>query len=103
MTAESTPGVGLPANAATRLFAGHAPADLESPAGRGLLLARLLEDGTGEEVAWLLARCGETAVGDWVAGHAHRQLSHRSRVFWAWVLDRELAPSSPAAALLWPL
>lgn len=96
-------GEGLPPSAATRLFPGYDAGDLESPAGRGLLLARLLEDGTGEEVAWLLARCGEAAVGAWVAGHAHRQLSHRSRVFWAWVLDRELAAPPPAAALLWPL
>ena len=103
MTADSAAGADLPASAATRLFAGYAASDLASPAGRGLLLARLLEDGTGPEVAWLLARDGEAVVGDWVAGHAHRQLSHRSRIFWAWVLDRELAPPSPAAAQLWPL
>jgi len=92
----------LPA-AARRLFPGYDEPSLEAEPARGLLFARLLEDGEGAEVGWLFERFGEAAVARWVAGHGHRQLSQRSRTFWAWLLGCALAAAPEAAEALWPL
>jgi hypothetical protein len=89
--------------AARRHFAHYQAAALDDPAHRPFLIARLLEDGDGADLRWLLAEVGEAALGAWLERHGGRQLSRRSRVFWERVLARD-APAPPAAAAaLWPL
>lgn len=80
--------------------------DLEDPLAAGgardLLVGRLLEEGDGEDLRWLLAAVGEPAVADWLERQGER-LSRRSLLFWELVLGRR-APRRPAVAgELWPL
>jgi hypothetical protein len=89
--------------ATLRLFP-HPPADdLEAPACRPFLLARLLEDGDGADLRRFFARVSEAEAAAWLAAHGDRQLSIRSRAFWRLLLGTEPGPPSPLAAALWPL
>ena len=82
-----------------RLFAAYDEADLTP----SLLTARLLEDGDAADLGWLFRTVSEPAVAAWLARFGGRQLSRRSRAFWAVVLGTEAAPPVPAADALWPL
>jgi hypothetical protein len=87
-----------------RLFPGLDAAELAGPEApsRDLLIGRLLEHGDGEDLRWLAATLGETALAEWLERHGWR-LSRRSLPFWELVLGRR-APARPAAAAeLWPL
>ena len=86
-----------------RLFPGHDEDALAPERGGSLLIARLLEDGDGRDLAWLAGLVSEPVLGDWLARHGGRQLSRRSRAFWEVVLGREAGPASPGAGQLWPL
>jgi len=92
----------LPAGA-QRLFSAYDAADLTPERSGSLLIARLLEDGDAADLAWLFGAFSEPAVAAWLARPGGRQLSRRSRAFWAVVLGIEAAPPVPAAEALWPL
>jgi hypothetical protein len=66
-------------------------------------LARLLEDGDGADLTWLTAQIPEPEIAAWLARHGGRQLSRRSRAFWAAVLDILPGPPAPGSDALWPL
>lgn len=85
-----------------RLFPDHDPAALLG-AGRGLLVARLLEDGDGADLRWLTATLGEAALAGGFARAAGRGLSRRSRDFWRQVLGVPAAEPAPAARAVWAL
>lgn len=85
-----------------RHFPDGAP-DLGTDEGRGVLLARLLEDGDRADLRALAAVVGGDAIAAWVARHGRRRLSRRSRAFWSTVFARETPAASPAAEALWPL
>lgn len=93
------PPVSIP-EAARRLFPGYADADLEE--GRPFLIARLLEDGDGADLAWLCRTIPETELAAWLESRGGRQLSVRSRSFWEVVLGRKAA-APPERKDLWPL
>jgi hypothetical protein len=86
-----------------RLFPHYEGADLEAPAARSFLLARLLEDGDSADLRGLFAEVPEPAAAAWLAARGGRQLSTRSRAFWAVVLGTPAGPPSPIASALWPL
>lgn len=86
----------LPAGA-RRLFPHYREEDLTPD----LLVARLLEDGGGDDLAWLVGVYGEERLAAWLVERGGRQLSARSRAFWQIVLGREAA--RPLACDLWPL
>lgn len=92
----------LPAGA-RRLFAGYDPETLDPLADRSLLFARLLEDGDGADLAWLTAQVPEAEIAAWLARHGGRQLSRRSRAFWAAILGVPPGPAAPVGDSLWPL
>ena len=92
----------LPAGA-RRLFAGYDPETLDPLAGCSLLLAGLLEDGDGADLRWLTSQVPEPEIAAWLVRHGGRQLSRRSRAFWAAVLGVQPGPSAPAGDSLWPL
>jgi hypothetical protein len=49
---------------------------------RGVIIERLLERGTWEQVRWLFATYGEECVALWVRLHGFRLLSRRSFALW---------------------
>jgi alpha-D-ribose 1-methylphosphonate 5-triphosphate synthase subunit PhnH len=97
----------VPAALAERLFPDVPREDLTlnpSPRGsRSLVLARLLEDGDRNDLAWLFAALPESEVAAWLGLHGGRKLSRRSAAYWQTVLG--VAAGAPATdrADLWPL
>jgi hypothetical protein len=91
----------LPAAVSMR-FWGYAEDELRGT-GRGLLIGRLLEEGEGEELRWLLAALGGQALGEWLRAHGGTVLSRRSRAFWSAVLGVPAPAPRELAAELWPL
>ena len=75
----------LPADAVL-LFPEHdfEPVSLEEH--RGVIIERVLERGTWEQVRWLFATYGETEVAEWVQEHGFRLPSRRSFALWRLVL-----------------
>lgn len=73
------------------------------------IMARLLEDGDRDDLAWLSARLGEETLAAWLELQGSRRLSLRSLAFWAVLLDRprcrpELRlPELVRRRELWPL
>ena len=102
--------------AARRLFGdpaelGAAPRDapvLDGAAPDPYVMARLLEDGDREDLAWLCRQFPASALAAWVERHGARRLSRRSLSFWAVTLDRpdllpERQPALERRRELWPL
>jgi len=52
----------------------------------GVIIERILERGSWEQVRWLFAHYGEGYVADWVRRHGFRLLSRRSFALWRLVL-----------------
>jgi hypothetical protein len=92
----------LPAAVRVR-FSGYDEAALCQPGYRPFVIGRLLEEGTGEELRWLLATVGKPALAAFVRAHGGRALSRRSRAFWQRVLAVEAAAPPPLVSELWPL
>jgi hypothetical protein len=91
----------LPAAVRAR-FWGYEEGELRDPAHRGFVIARLLEEGEGDELRWLTAAVERDGLAAWLARHG-AALSHRSRAFWCTVLGVPPPPPRPLAADLWPL
>lgn len=86
---------------ARRLLPGYDEADLAR--GRALVIARLLEDGDGADLAWLCAAVPEKDLAAWVGRHGRRKLSRRSRAFWQTVLGVPAGATTGKERGLWPL
>ena len=84
-------------------FFGYDAGDVLDPAHRDFLVARLMEDGTGEELRGLLRTVGREALVSLLERRGGRALSRRSRAFWERVLGVRSAPPHPLAHELWPL
>lgn len=90
-------------SALARLFPDCELAVVLDPAHRAFLVGRILEEGDGADLAWLVSAVGEGAIAGWVRERGERQLSRRSRLFWEAVLGvragavGEERPSGPAA------
>ncbi len=54
---------------------------------QGVIIERILERGTWEQVRWLFAGYGEERVAEWVRRHGFRLLSKRSFALWRLALD----------------
>ncbi len=67
------------------------------------LIGRLLEDGDSQDLAWLFRDVGAAAVRSWFRRWGGRQLSPRSRAFWAVVLGMPPGPVVEGAEELWCL
>jgi hypothetical protein len=91
----------LPARGA-RLFP-HEVVDELPARGRGLLIARLLEEGDGEDLRWLAGAVSESELAAWLRRHGGRKLSRRSRAFWECALGVTAGPAAAGAPELWPL
>lgn len=84
-----------------RLVAGYGDDALER--GAAWVIPRLLEDGDAADLAWLFSELGEEAVARWLTARGGRQLSGRSRRYWATVLGAEPSPPHPLGEELWTL
>ncbi|MEP7011225.1 MAG: hypothetical protein ABJC13_12955 [Acidobacteriota bacterium] len=97
----------IPTTLSERLFPDVAREDLNLdsfPAGsRSLVIARLLEDGDRNDLAWLFGVLPESEIAAWLGALGGRKLSRRSAAYWQTVLG--VAAGKPAAgrADLWPL
>lgn len=84
-------------------FPGYTEGALLDPAHRDFLVARLMEEGDGAELRWLVRSFGREALASLLSRRGGRALSRRSRAFWERVLDVRSAPPHPLAHELWPL
>lgn len=71
------------------LFPEYAFAAMDVQTHRGVIIERVLERGSWEQLRWLFATYGEAAVADWVARHGFRLLSKRSFALWRLALNVE--------------
>lgn len=67
---------------------------------QGIVMERVLERGSWEQVRWLFTTYGEAAIANWVRKHGFRLLSRRSFALWRLALDIETyeAPDWAVAA-----
>lgn len=93
---------GMPAAVRER-FAGYDEAAWTGPPHRDFLVTRLMEEGDGAELRWLVRTFGRDALASLLARRGGRALSRRSRAFWERVLDARSARPHPLAHELWPL
>jgi hypothetical protein len=84
-------------------FHGYREGDVFEPAHRDFLVARLMEEGDGAELRWLVRTYGRDALASLLARRGGRALSRRSRAFWECVLGARSAAAHPLAHELWPL
>ena len=84
-----------------RVFPHHSAVDLEAREHQPWLIGRLLEEGDTNDLRWLIDRVGEDEIAGWVRQRGQRQLSPRSRSFWARVLNLDMATFEEDP--LWPI
>jgi len=49
---------------------------------KSVIIERVLERGTWEQLCWLFTTCSEISVAEWVRRHGFRLLSKRSFALW---------------------
>ena len=77
---------GLPASTAW-LFPEYEFESVGLESHSGVIMERLLDRGTWDQVRWLFAAYGEERVATWVQKHGFRLLSKRSFALWRLALD----------------
>lgn len=82
------------------LFPEYDFAEMDLDSYRGVIIERVLERGSWEQVRWLFDTYGEAAVANWLRRHGFRLLSSRSFALWRLALDVETyeAPAWAVAA-----
>ncbi len=93
----------IPAALAERLFADVAREDLTLGRSRSLVLARLLEDGDRNDLAWMFAALPEEEIAIWLEAQGGCKLSRRSAAYWQAVLGVSAGAPAAGRADLWPL
>ena len=71
-----------PPKATAWLFPEYDFPDIDPGTHRGVIIERILERGTWNDINWLLDQYGETPVREWVRLHGYRALSRRSFALW---------------------
>ena len=86
------------------LFPEYAFATIDARSHQSVIIERVLERGSWEQVRWLFATYGEKIVAQWVSQHGFRLLSKRSFALWRLVLNLEthVAPDWAIAAKNFP-
>ena len=71
----------LPAGAAW-LFPEYDFDTMDTKSHESVIIERVLERGTWEQLRWLFVTYGEASVAEWVRRHGFRLLSRRSFALW---------------------
>jgi len=82
------PAGGLPEDSAW-LFPEYRFENIQLDSHSAVIIERILERGSWEQVRWLFATYGEAEVAEWVRKHGFRLLSKRSFALWRLTLDVE--------------
>ena len=69
------------------LFPEYDFAEMRLSSHQGVVIERVLEKGSWEQVRWLFTTYGEETVTEWVRKHGFRLLSKRSFALWTLALD----------------
>ncbi|RMH82627.1 MAG: hypothetical protein D6681_17215, partial [Calditrichaeota bacterium] len=69
------------------LFPEYEFASMDIERHKGVIIERILERGTWEQLRWLFATYGEQQVAEWVKKHGFRLLSKRSFALWKLVFN----------------
>ena len=77
---------GLPADA-DWLFPEYNFEEMDLDRHRGVIIERILERGSWEQVRWLFSTYGEADVAEWVRQHGFRLLTSRSFALWKLTLN----------------
>jgi len=85
---ETTSFSDLPADSAW-LFPEYDVDSLDVESHSGVIIERMLERGTWEQLRWLFRTYGEERVARWVQQHGFRLLSKRSFALWRLALHVE--------------
>ena len=73
--------LGLPADSAW-LFPEYDFETVAVDSHQGVIIERILEKGSWEQLRWLFSTYGEETVAEWVRQHGFRLLSKRSFALW---------------------
>ena len=68
------------------LFPEYDFTDMNAEEHAGVIIERMLERGSWDELRWLFGHYGESRVAEWVCHHGFRLLSKRSFALWRLVL-----------------
>lgn len=71
------------------LFPEYKFENIQLDSHKAVIIERILERGTWEQLRWLFATYGEAEVAEWVRVHGFRLLSKRSFALWRLTLDVE--------------
>src|SRR3990170_447925 len=52
----------------------------------GVVIERVLDRGSWDEIRWLIMRYGKRRVARWVREHGYRRLDRRTFEYWRWML-----------------
>lgn len=88
---------------ARRLFTHYEDVENLPATSPDLVIAKLMEEGDGEDLRWLCRQFPEMRLASWLDRHDTRLLSRRSRCFWRVLLDRNDQPTQCTGDSLWPL
>lgn len=69
------------------LFPEYNFAEIRLKQHRGVIIERILERGSWEQLRWLFTTLGEAEVAAWVRKHGFRLLSKRSFALWRLALN----------------
>jgi hypothetical protein len=79
-------GLCLPVDTAW-LFPDYDFRSMDPKAHKGVIIERILDQGSWEQARWLFAAYGEKEIAEWVRRHGFRLLSKRSFALWRLVLE----------------
>jgi len=84
----AAPAANLPEDTSW-LFPEYKFEDIRLDSHKSVIIERILERGTWEQLRWLFKTYGEPEVARWVRDHGFRLLSKRSFSLWKLTLDVE--------------
>jgi hypothetical protein len=51
-----------------------------------VIIERILDRGSWDQIRWLLESYGRPTIGEWVKLHGYRRLNKRAFHYWCWML-----------------